>query len=76
MRFFKQFFVDSDGMASSKRLMTFGAFLLFVQTVEMNLLGGTELNSTMLTFLLTLIGGGMGLTTIENISTKPSVPIK
>lgn len=70
MNFIKGIFCDKLGNPSSKRLMSMIAFLLFVQAVEMNLFHGAKLSDNLLLFLMTLVFGLSGASTIESMATK------
>jgi hypothetical protein len=70
MNFLKGIFCDKNGIPSSKRVMTFIAFCAFIQAVEMNLFRQKVIDSSLLTFLITMIGGGMGLSTFESVVMK------
>lgn len=70
MNFLKGMFCDKNGTPSSKRMMTFLAFLMFIQAVELNLYRGKILDKELLDYILLMVGAGMGLTTVENLGMK------
>jgi hypothetical protein len=70
MNFFKDLFCDKNGNASSKRLMSFVAFCVIIQAVEMNLFHGAKLDDNLLVILLTAVFGLSGAATVESMAMK------
>ena len=70
MNFFQDLVSDKLGHASSKRMMSFVAFLLIVQAVQMNLFKGTVMDSNLMNILVICVLGLSGASTVENMSTK------
>lgn len=61
---------DKNGNASSKRLMSAVAFLIIVQSIEMNLFHGSTLDTNYLNILLMLVFGLSGAATVESMAMK------
>ncbi len=70
MNFFKDLMCDKNGNASSKRLMSAVAFLIIVQSIEMNLFHGSILDTNYLNILLMLVFGLSGAATVESMAMK------
>lgn len=70
MNFFDGILRDKLGNPSSKRLMSMVAFLVIIQAVEMNLFHGATLDSQLLMFLVALVFGLSGASTMESMATK------
>jgi hypothetical protein len=72
MNFFKDLMCDKNGNASSKRLMSFIAFAVIIQGVEMNLFHGAKMDNQFLVFLVSVVFGLSGMATAENMAMKPT----
>lgn len=70
MNFFQDIVSGRNGRASSKRCMSVIAFFVIIQAVEMNLFHGAKLDPQLLVFLVALVFGLSGASTIENMATK------
>lgn len=70
MNFFDGILRDKLGNPSSKRLMSAVAFMVIIQAVEMNLFHGAKLDSQLLMFLVALVFGLSGASTMESMVTK------
>lgn len=68
MNFLQQFFTDVDGQASSKRLMTFIAFGMFMLICAMNLFKGKSVSPDILDFLFYMVLVGLGLISTEKFT--------
>lgn len=66
----KQLFQDVDGQYSSKRFMTFIAFLAFIETIQLNLFMGVKLDGDLQALLFTLVLAGMGMITSEKFTSR------
>jgi hypothetical protein len=77
MRFLQSFLANTDGSGSSKRLITLGCFLLFIEIVNVSLFTGKTVDITTMSFLTGILLGSMGLSTNENnIETKANKEIQ
>lgn len=70
MNFFQDMVSDKEGHASSKRMMSIVAFLLFCYVVIQSVCCGKTIDQNLLTPMLVIILGLSGASTVENMGTK------
>lgn len=70
MKFFSQLFQDVDGQYSSKRFVTFSAFLLFTLAFVMNLFQGKVVQKELLDFTFYLVVIGLGMVASEKFTNR------
>lgn len=75
MQFLKSLLQDGeDGTWSSKRVITFLAFVFFSFAFFANLLYGKKVDDTMLEGMMYIVLGGLGVTVTEKFANKTSIP--
>jgi hypothetical protein len=75
MPFLKSLLQDGeDGTWSSKRVITFLAFVFFSFAFFANLLYGKKVDDTMLEGMMYIVLGGLGVTVTERFANKTNIP--
>lgn len=74
-KFFSGVFKDANGEYSSKRFITFTAFIQFLLYFNLNMTMNLKVEETLLGLLSTVIFVGLGVTTVEGVF-KKKVDIK